>query len=109
MSAAKTVTAFNFQDEVVASATPVIVDFYADWCGPCRMLGPVLDKVATTYEGKVKVVKVNVDQDPELAMQYRVSSIPKLVFIHQGQVVGQTEGVLTERQLAGVADQMVAL
>lgn len=109
MSNAQQVSMQDFESVVLESNVPVIVDFYADWCGPCRMLAPILDRVQKYNEGSAKVVKVNVDEEPELASQFQVSSIPHLVFIHNGEVVGQTTGVASEAALNDVIQQMNAL
>jgi thioredoxin 1 len=77
----------NFEQEVLASREPVLVDFWASWCGPCRMLAPVLAELAEDYEGKVKVGKVNVDDEQELALRYRVSAIPTVILFRDGQAV----------------------
>ncbi|MCU0712235.1 MAG: thioredoxin [Pirellula sp.] len=109
MSHVKHVTLESFESEVLNSNVPVVVDFYADWCGPCRMLAPTLEKVALAYEGQVKIVKVNVDDEAELAGQFSVSSIPTLAFVIKGEVVGQSAGVASERDLSGVVEQMIAV
>jgi thioredoxin 1 len=74
-----------FQKQVYESATPVVVDFYADWCGPCRMVSPVLEKLSGEYEGKVKFVKLNVDDDPEIASNFGIMSIPTVLFFAKGK------------------------
>lgn len=79
MSDAIELTSDNFEDEVVNSDIPVVVDLWAPWCGPCRAIGPILDKLAQEYDGKVKVAKVNVDDEPELAQAFNVQSIPMVV------------------------------
>lgn len=109
MNRVKHVTLESFESEVLNSKVPVIVDFYADWCGPCRMLAPTLEKVALAYDGQVKIVKVNVDDEAELAGQFSVSSIPTLAFIINGDVAGQSSGVPSERDLTGVIEQMIAV
>ncbi|MEZ6124470.1 MAG: thioredoxin [Planctomycetaceae bacterium] len=101
----KTSTA-NFSRDVLNSPVPVLVDFYADWCGPCRMLAPTLDRLAEEFSGKVRIVKVNVDSEPALANKYQVSSIPALVFIADGQVVGQSAGAASEAALRHVLNQL---
>lgn len=85
-------TSENFDSEVLQSDKPVLVDFYADWCGPCRMMGPVVEKLAEKYDGRVKVGKVNVDEQPELAGRYGVMSIPNFVFLKDGKAVDNVVG-----------------
>ena len=93
-------TADNFQSEVINSALPVLVDFWAEWCGPCKMIGPVLDQVATELEGQAKVGKLNVDDSTELAAKYNVRSIPLLLFFKNGEVKDQIVGAnVTKEQL----------
>ena len=87
-----TITKQNFENEVLNSDKPVLVDFWATWCGPCRMLAPVIEEIAAEYEGKVKVGKVNVDDEPDLAMKFKVVSIPTVVLIKNGEVVNSMVG-----------------
>ncbi len=87
-----TVTQDNFQSEILSSTTPVLVDFWAEWCGPCKMMAPALDELATEYSGKAKIAKVNVDDQQQLAVTYRVSSIPMFLVFKGGQVVAQHVG-----------------
>jgi len=90
----------NFQSEVIDSELPVLVDFWAEWCGPCKMIGPVIDQVATDLEGVAKVGKVNVDDARELAVKYNVRSIPLLLFFKNGEVKDQIVGAsVTKDQL----------
>ena len=87
-----TLTSANFEEEVLKSEIPVVVDFWATWCGPCRMVGPVVAKIAEKYEGKIKVGKLNVDDEPELASQYGVSAIPTILRIDGGEEVKTAVG-----------------
>jgi thioredoxin 1 len=108
MSVVYHTSAQNFSRDVLNSPVPVLVDFYADWCGPCRMLAPTLDKLATEFSGKARIVKVNVDQEPELATQFNVSSIPALVFIADGEVIGQSAGAPPESALRRALNQLTS-
>lgn len=94
-----TITSKNFEQEVKNSTTPVLLDFWASWCPPCQMLGPVLAEVAKEYAGKVKVGKVNVDEERDLADKFDVSSIPLLVVVKDGKVVKQAVGYHSKEQL----------
>ena len=84
----------NFKSEVIESSTPVLVDFWAEWCGPCRVIAPALEELATAYEGKVTIGKLNVDDQPNLASQFRIRSIPTLLFFQNGEVVDQVIGAV---------------
>ncbi len=87
---AVTITKNNFKQEVLESSEPVLIDFWASWCGPCRMIAPIVEQIATEQAGMVKVGKVNVDEEPQLAAQFGVMSIPTLVVFKDGQVVGKS-------------------
>ena len=96
------ITVSNFESEVLRSDQPVLVDFYADWCGPCRMLAPVLEEIAREYEGGVKVGKVNVDEQMELAQKFGVSSIPLLVVFKDGQPVAKSLGYRLKEEIVNL-------
>lgn len=89
----------NFQSEVANSETPVLVDFWASWCGPCRMIAPIIDQLAEEYEGKIKVAKVDVDENRELAQTYGVMSIPTILIFKNGEVVNQAIGARPKGEL----------
>jgi thioredoxin 1 len=97
----------SFEADVVNSGVPVLVDFWADWCGPCRMLSPVLDEIADTYQGKLKVVKVNVDESSTISATYGVRGIPTLLLMKDGQVVGTKVGNLPKSQLTAFIDSNI--
>jgi thioredoxin 1 len=102
-----TVTDGNFQEEVVKSAVPVLLDFWAPWCGPCRLISPIIDEIAGEREGKAKIGKVNVDENQQLALRFRVSSIPMLLFLKNGEVQDQVVGAGTSK--AGLLAKLDAL
>ena len=103
-----TLTQENFPKEVLQSTHPVLVDFWAEWCGPCKMLAPILDELATEYDGRVRIGKVNIDDHQELAAQYGIRSIPTLLLFHQGQVADQIVGLRSKRDLKASFDRVAA-
>ncbi len=100
MSAAAQVTDATFKQEVLDSEVPVLVDFWAPWCGPCRMVAPIVDEISVQYEGKVKVVKVNTDENPTVASQYGIRSIPTLMIFKGGQRVDMVVGAVPKTTLS---------
>lgn len=99
------ITEQNFDTEVLQSAMPVVVDFWADWCGPCKMLGPTVETLAERYDGKARVGKINVDQDPELARHFGVMSIPTVVFLKGGREIARKVGVMPEAVYDGLIQE----
>ena len=105
MSNAKEVSSADFQREVLESDVPVLVDFWAPWCGPCRMIAPMVDQVAINYDGRAKVVKVDIDQNQDIARNYHVRAIPTLLLFKGGQVQGTQVGAATMAALAKMIEQ----
>ena len=101
------VTDTNFKTEVLDHPGLVLVDFFADWCGPCRMLTPIVEDLATKYAGRVKVVKCNVDEAMNTAGGYGIMSIPTLLFVKQGQIVDQQVGALPADRISAILDQQL--
>lgn len=98
----------NFKSEVLESELPVLVDFWAPWCGPCKALGPTLDELALENEGKAKVVKVNLDEEPELGLKFQIRSIPAIKLFKGGEVVGEVVGLQTKANLQKMIDAVLS-
>ena len=98
------ITAANFENEVLRSDKPVLLDFYADWCGPCKMLAPVVHEIAEENAGTIKVGKINVDEQMELAMRFQVSSIPMLVVFKNGKAVARSVGYRPKAEIAAMVE-----
>jgi len=107
MSAAAQVTDSSFKAEVLESDVPVLVDFWAPWCGPCRMVAPVVDEIAQQYDGQVKVVKLNTDENPSIASQYGIRSIPTLMIFKGGQRVDMVVGAVPKSTLADTLEKYI--
>jgi thioredoxin 1 len=97
----------SFEDEVLKCSLPVMVDFWAPWCGPCRMIAPITEKLAVEYEGRLKVCKLNVDNSPQTASKYRVLAIPQVLFFKNGEVVDQSTGAVPEHVLQSKAESVL--
>lgn len=95
----------NFENEVLKSDKPVLVDFWAPWCAPCRMIAPAVEQLAAEYDGKAKVGKLNIDESPAVAQRYRVMSIPTLLVFKDGKPVGQAIGAIRKEQIAAMLDK----
>ncbi len=104
-----TLDADNFEREVLKSDQPVLVDFWAEWCPPCKAISPVIEEIATEFEGVAKVGKVDVDENKSLAQQYAIGSIPTLLFFRDGEVVDRVQGVVPKSELTGKLTALSAM
>ncbi len=102
-----TLTKDNFQEVALKSDKPVLVDFWAEWCGPCRMVGPIVDELAEDYEGKVVVAKLNVDDESELAIEYKVMSIPTLILFKDGEIAEKIVGARPKDDLEELLEEYI--
>lgn len=101
------ITDAEFQKEVIESDKVVLVDFWAPWCGPCRMLAPIIDEIYKEFDGKAKVVKINTDENPSTASQYQISAIPTLLFFKDGKVVKELVGVVSKEEITKVLNDLI--
>ncbi len=101
------ITDADFEEEVLQSGQPVMIDLWAPWCGPCRMIAPIVDKLAETYEGRVKMFRLNIDENPQTAIKYHVMSIPTLLFFKDGEAVDTVVGAVPERTIAPKIDALL--
>jgi len=107
MAKVMAVTDQTFEAEVLDSSMPVLVDFWAEWCGPCKMLAPVLESVVDDYAGKIKIVKINVDENPETAPKFGIRGIPTLILFRNGKVSATKVGALSKSQLTDFLDEQL--
>jgi len=107
MSKETVITDANFKTEVLASSIPVLVDFWAEWCGPCRALAPIIEKIADANAGKIKVGKLNVDQNPDTAQQYGIQGIPTLLLFKGGEVAHQIVGYQSQSNIQRAVDEVI--
>ena len=101
------ITDENFQDLVMKSDKPVMIDFWAEWCGPCRMVGPVVEEISKEYDGKAVIGKVDVDKNPQLSVQFGVRNIPTIIFVKNGEVVDKSVGAVPKAQLTSKLDAIL--
>ena len=101
------VTDSSFDEDVLNSESPVIVDYWAEWCGPCKMIAPILDEVAGEYDGKLTVAKINIDENQETPQKYAVRGIPTLMIFKDGEVIGTKVGAMSKSQLSAFIDSVI--
>ena len=101
------ITDANFEEVVLKSSVPVVVDFWAEWCGPCRMIGPVIEEMADEYEGKVVIGKVNVDLNPGVSAQFGIRNIPTVLFVKNGEIADKVVGAVPKQQLTSKLDAIL--
>ena len=104
----KHITDATFEDEVLHSAQPILVDYWAEWCGPCKMIAPILDEVATGYQGKLQIAKMNVDENRDIPAKFGIRGIPTLMLFKDGQLAATNVGALSKAQLTAFIDQQLA-
>ncbi len=102
-----TISSETFENEVIKSSEPVLVDFFATWCGPCKMVGPVLEKLSEDYAGKVKFAKLDIDKAEELAMKYNVFSVPSMLIFKNGEEAGRIVGALPPAEISRKIDELI--
>ncbi len=107
MSAIVSVTDSNFEAEVLQSAEPVLVDFWAEWCGPCKMIAPILEDIAGDYDGKVKIAKLNVDENPDTTAKFGIRGIPTLILFKGGEKAAAQTGAVSKSQLTAFIDSEI--
>ena len=99
-----TLTTDNFQQEVIKSPSPVLVDFWAEWCGPCKMIAPILDEIASEYQDRIKIAKLNIDENPQTPHKYGIRGIPTLILFKNGSLEAQKVGAVSKSQLSAFLD-----
>lgn len=107
MSSGITISGGNFESEVLKSPIPVLIDFWASWCGPCKMIGPLIDELAEEYAGRIKIGKVNVDEENELAERHGIVSIPTLILYKDGSVAGQKIGAVPKHDIEALFKSLI--
>lgn len=105
--ATKKITDENFETDVLKAAKPTVVDFWAEWCGPCRLLGPIVEEMATEYEGRAIIGKVNVDENPGVSAKFGIRNIPTVIFVKGGEIADKSVGAVPKTQLASKLDAIL--